>query len=185
MCFTLLKGVKQRDPWQSGGNSSSPFRNSGSARCKLSPLDAQSLGSVTKSPSLSHTHTQSAKTQQTVIFSGLLLLLHPLSKVLPSLDQEKPGTWLDIVALCFNKGDECHVQLLLVYTFVSVSAAAGVSGEGTRWLQSTDLAIVKHFCHLAGQPRRHSSENVDLSIGPVKINLLNFDFGLKADYYGI
>ena len=60
-----------------------------------------------------------------------------------------------------------------------------LSGEGTRWLQSTDLAIVKHFCHLAGQPRRHSSENVDLSIGPVKINLLNFDFGLKADYYGI
>ena len=152
------------------------------ASCLLWALDSWA---VVKSLPLSHTHTQSTKPQQTVIFLGFLLLLCPLSKVQPSLDQQKPGTWLGIVALCFNKGDECHVQLLLVYTFVSVSAAAGVSGKGTQWLQSTDLAIAKHFCHLAGQPRRHSLENVDVSIGPVKINLLNFGFSLKGDNYGI
>ena len=147
------------------------------ASCLLWALDSWAVG---KSLPLSLTHTEHQTSA--VIFLGFLLLLRPLSKVQPSLDQQKPGTWLGIVALCFNKGDECHVQLLLVYTFLSVSAAAGVSGEGT---QSTDVAIAKHFCHLAGQPRRHSLENVDVSIGPVKINLLNFGFSLKGDNYGI
>lgn len=186
MCFTpLLKGVKQPDPQQSQVEVPAVVSETVDLRdasCLLWVLDSWA---VVQSLPLSLTHTQSTKPQQTVIFSGFLLLLHPLSKVQPSLDQQKPETWLGIVALCFNKDDECHVQLLLLYTFVSVSAAAGVSGEGTRWLQSTDLAIAKHFCHLAGQPRRHSLENVDMSIGPVKINLLNFGFSLKGDNYGI
>lgn len=72
-----------------------------------------------------------------------------------------------------------------LYICISLSCRRSKSGEGTRWLQSTDLAIAKHFCHLAGQPRRHSLENVGMSIGPVKINLLNFGFSLKGDNYGI
>lgn len=145
----------------------------------MSPLGAQFLGSGTKSPSLSH--TQSTKPQQSFLRISSFTSSPQQS---PSLDQQKPETWLGIVALCFNKGDEVScIAAASLYICISLSC------RRVEWIggfQSTDLAIAKHFCHLAGQPRRHSLENVDMSIGPVKINfLLNFGFSLKGDNYGI